>query len=569
MNMKSLKFVWILLLVFSTSSFSQNSKEFDMENTYLHFPVSWDEEFHARLELVVDGKSVRTFDIFLPEKDPDFWVFMDISKFKGKKALLKTSSGEDMKGLELVYQSDDRTYLENVYKEDYRPQLHFSSIRGWHNDPNGLIYYDGEYHLFYQHNPYGWGWGNMHWGHAVSTDLVHWKQMPEALYPDEVGVAFSGCAVIDYNNTTGFRTGDEEVMVAIYTSTFIPDDKQEEAGMEYMERQSLAYSNDRGRIWHKFEDNPVIGDRSKELGSWNGRDPNVFWHEPSKKWIMILFEKIGLSIFSSHNLKEWTHESYFETFWECPELFELPVDGDKNITKWVVYDAGGDYVIGDFDGKNFTVENGPYTYINGEFFAAQTYENIPESDGRQIQIGWATIETPDMPFNMMMAFPTVLSLQTTIDGVRLFNEPIKEIKNLHTKEHIYEDLSIDEANERIGKMDTEKLHLKFQIDNVNIMNYGLRIGGDNINYTIRTNTFAYNEESFFSKYLPELGSNKISYEIIVDKTSIEVFVDEGRFTMVLARDLESKEKGLEFWSDNGTDMKIQSLEIYEMKSIWE
>jgi sucrose-6-phosphate hydrolase SacC (GH32 family) len=552
MNKISLMFSWILLIVFSTSSFSQNSIEFDLEDTYLNFPVSWDEEFETRLELVVEGEAVRTFDIFLPDKNPDFWVFMEISTFKGKKALLKTSSGEDMKGLELVYQSDERTYLENVYTEDYRPQLHFSSMRGWHNDPNGLIYYDGEYHLFYQHNPYGWGWGNMHWGHAVSTDLMHWKQLPEALYPDEVGVAFSGCTVIDYNNTTGFRTGEEEVMVAIFTSTFIPDDEQEMAGMESMERQSLAYSNDRGRTWHKYEGNPVIGDRSKELNSW-----------------MILFEKIGLSIFNSDNLKEWTHESYFETFWECPELFELSVDGDKSNTKWVVYDAGGDYVIGDFDGKNFTVENGPYTYINGEFFAAQTYENIPDNDGRQIQIGWATIETPDMPFNMMMAFPTVLSLRMTHDGVRLFNEPIKEIENLHVKEHVHEDLSMDEANERIGKIETDNLHLKFQIDNVNIMNYGLRIGGDNLNYTIRNNTFEFNEENFFSKYLPELGSNKISYEIIVDKTSIEVFVDQGRFTMVLARDLESEEKGLEFWSDNGMDMKIKTLEIYEMKSIWE
>jgi sucrose-6-phosphate hydrolase SacC (GH32 family) len=527
MNKISLIFSWILLIVFSTSSFSQNSIEFDLEDTYLNFPVSWDEEFETRLELVVEGEAVRTFDIFLPDKNPDFWVFMDISTFKGKKALLKTSSGEDMKGLELVYQSDERTYLENVYTEDYRPQLHFSSMRGWHNDPNGLIYYDGEYHLFYQHNPYGWGWGNMHWGHAVSTDLMHWKQLPEALYPDKVGVAFSGCTVIDYNNTTGFRTGEEEVMVAIFTSTFIPDDEQEMAGMKSMERQSLAYSNDRGRTWHKYEGNPVIGDRRKELNSWNDRDPNVFWHEPSGKWVMILFEKIGLSIFNSDNLKEWTHESYFETFWECPELFELSVDGDKSNTKWVVYDAGGDYVIGDFDGKNFTVENGPYTYINGEFFG------------------------------------------TTNEGVRLFNEPIEEIKNLHTKEHIFQDLSIDEANERIGNMDTEKLHLKFQIDNVNIMNYGLRIGGDNINYTIRTNTFEFNKGSFFTKYLPELGSNEISYEIIVDKTSIEVFVDQGRFTMVLARDLESVEKGLEFWSDNGEDLKIKSLEIYDMKSIWE
>ena len=570
--MKPLKKLQLLILLFSVlcvSAMAQSSIELKLESRYLHLPVSFEDEDEVKLELVINNQVVRDFDIFLPDSDPDFWVFLDMSDFNGKKAILRTKNGMNKKGLERVYQSDGRAYLENVYHEKLRPQLHFSSMRGWLNDPNGLVYYDAEYHLFYQHNPYGSEWGNMHWGHAISTDLVHWEQLPEALYPDEVGVAFSGCVVIDNENSSGFRSGDEDVMVAIYTSTWFPDEKQEEAGARAMERQSIAYSNDRGRSWTKYEGNPVIGDRSKELGSANDRDPNVFWHEPTRKWVMILFERIGLSIFTSDNLKEWSHESHFEQFWECPELFDLHVDGDPDHARWVVYDGGGDYVIGTFDGKRFQVESGPHTYLEGEFFAAQTFENIPAGDGRRIQIGWATIASPGMPFNMMMGFPTELSLRSTNDGIRMFNEPVSEISNLHTKTSEFNNLTISEANEKLGDASSAMLHLKFEVENINVMRYGLRVCGDNISYTIRTNSFMFNGESLVYKYSPELPSKKISYEIIMDRTSIEVFVDHGRFTMVLPRDLESDEQGVEFWTNNGTDLIIHNLEIHEMKSIWE
>lgn len=548
---------------------AQNSLELKLNSKYLHLPVSMQRSDEVKLELILDGQIARDFDIFLPDSDPDFWVFLDISEFSGERAILRTKNGIEKTGLNLVYQADERDYLENVYSESLRPQLHFSSMRGWINDPNGLIYHEGEYHLFYQHNPYGIWWGNMHWGHAVSTNLVHWEQLPEALYPDETGVAFSGCAVIDYDNTSGFKAGENDVMVAIYTSTWFPDEAQEKEGMEPMERQSLAYSNDNGRSWAKYEGNPVIGDRRDILGTGNDRDPNVFWHEATQKWVMILFERIGLSIFTSDNLKEWKHESYFETFWECPELFELAVDGDLNNKKWVVYDAGGDYVLGDFDGKNFSPEGGPYQYIGGEFFAAQTFENIPEEDGRQIQLGWATIASPGMPFNMMMGFPTELTLRSTEEGIRLFNQPVAEISKLHAKSHRLTNLSIDEANEKMAGINCERLHLKFEVENRTVMTHGFKYGRDELGFTIRNNTFIYNDESLIFKYLPPTGSNKIYYEVILDKTSIEVFVDHGRFTMVLPRNSEPGDEDFSFWTKNGADIKINHLEINEMRSIWD
>ncbi|MDA0195766.1 MAG: glycoside hydrolase family 32 protein [Bacteroidetes bacterium] len=567
--MKRLFFIVINTVVVS-SMMAQESVDLKIESDYLHFPVSYDDDAETRVELVIGKNVIRAFDIFLPDQDPNFWVFLDVSDLKGKKVTIRTRYGEDKKGLGLVYQSDDREYLEGVYKEKRRPQLHFSSMRGWNNDPNGLIYYDGEYHLFYQHNPYGYDWGNMHWGHSVSTDLMHWKELPEALYPDEIGVAYSGSAVIDYNNTSGFKSGEEEVIVAIYTSTWFPDRDQKEARENPLERQSLAYSNDRGRTWTKYDGNPVIGDRRKILGSGNDRDPNVFWHEPTQKWVMILFERIGMSIFTSDDLKEWKEESHFETFWECPELFELPIDGDPNNTKWVVYDAGGDYVLGDFDGKEFKITSGAHNYIDGEFFAAQTYENIPATDGRRIQIGWGTIQTPGMPFNMMMAFPTELTLRTTNNGVRMFNEPANEIDLLHSKEYKRENISPEEANIVLKEIKSDKLHLKCEIENINAIAYTFNFDGDDLKYSIRNNTFILNDEERIFKYLPELGSKKMKFEIILDKSSIEVYVDYGRFTMVLPRNLDSENQGLSIVPGYGDlTINIKSLEVYEMKSIWE
>tara|TARA_B110000503_G_scaffold122828_2_gene187837 strand:+ start:32847 stop:34094 length:1248 start_codon:yes stop_codon:yes gene_type:complete len=254
------KIIFFAMIFLSIGATAQQSIELKVKSKYIHLPVTYNGDDETRLELVVNNKIERAFDIWLADGEPDFWVFLDVSEYKQRKVSIRTQYGDDRKGLSLIYQSDDRNYLKNAYKEKHRPQLHFSSIRGWNNDPNGLIYYDGEYHLFYQHNPYGWAWGNMHWGHAISTDLLHWEQLPEALYPDEIGVAYSGSTVIDYDNTSGFKTGNEHVMVAIYTTTWFPNRDQEKAGRKALETQSLAYSNDKGRTWTKYEDNPVIGD---------------------------------------------------------------------------------------------------------------------------------------------------------------------------------------------------------------------------------------------------------------------------------------------------------------------
>ena len=567
----------LALATFGMHLMAQSTIQLELKNNYLNLPVSYNEDDRTSLELLVGGKAVRYLDIYLPDSDPDFWVFIDISKWKGGNLVLRTAEGEEKKGLSICYQSDERKYLKNAYKEPHRPQLHFSTIRGWINDPNGLVYYDGEYHLFFQHYPYGYYWGQPHWGHAVSTDLVHWEQLPDALYKHEHAGIFSGSSVIDYKNTSGFKEGENDVMVAIYSTTMFLDGR-------YASTQNIAYSNDRGRTFTDYKFNPALGDRFEELGTDNARDPKVFWHEPTGNWVMVVYERIGHSIFTSDNLKQWEYQSHTETFWECPELFKLPVDGNPENSKWVMYGVSGDYLIGDFDGKKFTPELGMFNYLQGKFFAAQTFTNVPESDGRRIQVGyceipgWVDVPESNPPFNGLMSFPTELTLRTTANGIRMFNEPVKEIALLHKKAHKWENLSMEEANEALKMIDADLLHVKCEIENENAIAYSLIFDDDVLYYTLKPNMFYYNREvdnaeSFQIKYLPEMGSNTMYYECLLDRTSLEVFVDHGRFTMILPRKLYPDNRGMRIEAGDGgqpiNDIRIKSLEVYEMRSIWE
>ncbi|RYG46572.1 glycoside hydrolase family 32 protein, partial [bacterium] len=221
----------------------------------------------------VPGEEPRRFDIELAEGEPDWWAFTDVAAWRGKTATIRVDEiPEDSRGLAAIAQADGIKGAKDLYAEPLRPQFHFTSRRGWLNDPNGLVFYKGEYHLFYQHNPYGWGWGNMSWGHAVSRDLVHWRELPVALHPDASGTMFSGSAVVDRENTAGFKTGTEDPLVALYTA----------AGKPFT--QGLAISNDRGRTWTKYAGNPVLGHVVHE-----NRDPKAVWHAPTRQWIIALY----------------------------------------------------------------------------------------------------------------------------------------------------------------------------------------------------------------------------------------------------------------------------------------
>ena len=287
------------------------------------------------------------------------------------------------------------------YTEEHRPQFHFTPEEKWMNDPNGMVYYDGEYHLFYQYYPEDIVWGPMHWGHAVSKDMVHWEHLPIALFPDSLGYIFSGSAVIDWNNTSGLGDPDSypetPPMIAIFTHHNMAGEKAGKIDYQY---QSIAYSNDKGRTWTMYSGNPVV----PNPGIKDFRDPKVIWHEASQQWVMVFAAYDKVRIYISPNLKDWTFTSEFgipgdERLWECPDLFPMKVE-ETGETKWVLITSiqkdapnGGTatgYFIGDFDGKTFTGDYKKQYWLDygTDNYALVTWSDIPEEDGRRLAIGW-------------------------------------------------------------------------------------------------------------------------------------------------------------------------------------
>lgn len=534
-----------LTLLFGTCSTAIQADEITLKITqrYLNLPVSHQTD-RKKMSFTIDGKEERSFVIRLAPGKPDYWVFCDMDAYKGKKLTISY----DGEGLQQIYQDSQIAGQDSMYHEKSRPQLHYSQRRGWNNDPNGMVWYDGEYHLFYQHNPYEREWENMHWGHAVSRDLIHWEELNEALYPDHNGTAFSGSAVVDYENTSGFGSKDNPAMVAIYT------------GASAKQVQCIAYSLDKGRTWTKYEKNPVI-DSGKLWNTVDTRDPKVFWYGPNKEWVMILNERDGHSIYTSADLKEWKYESHVTGFWECPELFELPVDGNPQNTMWVMYGASGTYMLGDFDGKVFTPKHGKYYYCGGSIYAAQTFTGIPESDGRRIQIGWDRINHPNLPVNGCMTLPTELTLRTTKDGVRLFCNPIKELNSLEQEGIKAENLTAEQANRLLAPYaDNDVIRIRFTMKLSHATSAGLSFNGQNlVDYDMNGNRI---NGTFYSP--EDMTSMELTADLIVDRTAVDLFIDNGAYAHYMQREGKNKD-GYLFWGNN---IEIKSLQINPMKSIW-
>jgi len=532
-------------------------REITIESRYLNLPV----RHHApkrRMSVSIDGQTIREFEIMLADAEPDFWVFLDLGAFQGKKATLVVDRlPEGSRGLSGIVQADSIRGAENLYKEKLRQQFHFSSRRGWNNDPNGLVFYQGEYHLFYQHNPYGWDWGNMHWGHAVSKDLIHWQELPIAIYPQRFGDwVFSGSAIVDKENTAGFKQGAEDVLVAAYTSTG--------------RGEAIAYSNDRGRTFTEYEGNPVVKHR--------GRDPKLIWYQPGKHWVMAVFDEVdskrGIAFHTSADLKHWQRQSWIEGYFECPEIFELPVDGDQSKRRWVVYAADGAYAIGRFDGQTFTTESGKHQFNYGNcFYASQTFNNIPPEDGRRIQIGWGQVATPEMPFNQCMLFPCELTLRTTEEGMRMFAVPVREIAAIHGKRRqLKAQVLKPEENPLAGiKGQLCDIRAEFEVPAApsaagapQPTEFGLTIRGVPVVYDVGKQALSCQGKTAPLK--PAAG--KIRLQILVDRTTIEIFGNDGRVYMPIGAVAKDDDKSLGVFTKGG-NVKINALEVFEVRSIWE
>lgn len=520
-----------------------------IEKRYLHLPVKNGAPMQ-RMVYQIDGQTIREFDIELADANPDFWVFSELTAFANQDITIRVN--QNAKGLALITASDQVPAAENLYQEATRPQFHFSSRRGWNNDPNGLLYYKGEYHLYYQHNPYGWNWGNMHWGHAVSQDLVHWTELPIALYPQMHGDwCFSGSAVIDTANTSGFKTGDEEVLVVAYTSTG--------------RGECIAYSNDRGRTFTEYEGNPVV--------THQGRDPKLIWYAPDKIWVMAVYDEIeksqGIAFYTSPDLKQWTRQSRVDGYYECPEIFELPVDGDPSNTKWVLYAADGAYALGSFNGKTFTAESGKHPFALGPcFYASQTFSDIPPADGRRIQIAWGRTGDRSMPFNQMMNFPVELTLRTTPAGVRLFAWPVEEIESLYQQTITSSDpLFLTPERPFIPETQGDLLDLQLRILTPSHGSFGLSLFGHTLVYDAAKQTLACPHEV----KIPPLDG-VIDLRLLVDRQSIEIFANQGQvyipLSVVFTPEKRAADKPVILFS-HGPAVTLQEFTLHTLRSSWQ
>ena len=529
-------------------SLRAHEKSFTVENKYLIIPIKNGAK-KTNLSLFVEGTEVRRYgtELAVGPDDVDWYAYFTIEAYRGKQASVKVARGTE-EAFPLIKQADKVPGSEKWYSESLRPQFHFSQAVGWNNDPNGMVYHNGEWHLFFQHNPVGWKWGNMTWGHATSKDLVHWKQHPNKLFPGTMakGACFSGGATVDKNNTAGWG---KDTLVAFLTDTG--------AG------EAIAYSNDNGRTFTWYEKNPVVKHR--------GRDPKVIWYayddndkplnDTAKKlgghWVMVVYDehpqhKRNAAFYTSTNLKEWTEQSHLPGYFECTELFELPIDGDKNNTRWVVFAADAKYAIGSFDGKTFKPDHqGKHQVHHGPYYASQTFDNSP--DGRKIQIGWARMNFPGMPFNQAFSFPHELTLHKTADGIRMFAKPVKEIEKLHKKKHNVSGDSLPLSINVSG--DLFDVRATFAIGSAKTV--GLDIGGNVITYD--ANARKLNGAAM------KPVNGRVSIQVLVDRPMIEICGNDGMVFITGGRGKKGNVSSIKAFGDGA---RLVSFEVNELKSIW-
>ncbi|QCW98705.1 glycoside hydrolase family 32 protein [Aggregatimonas sangjinii] len=505
-------------------------------------------------------------------------------------------------------EATQETAQSEYYSEPFRPQYHFSPEEKWMNDPNGMVYHKGVYHFFYQYYPEDIVWGPMHWGHATSKDLVTWEHKPIALYPDKHGLIFSGSAVVDFGNTSGFGTTDNPPLVAIFTYHLMAGEK---AGRKDFQTQGIAYSLDNGDTWTKYEGNPVIGND----GIKDFRDPKVFWDTENSTWIMSLVAGDHLQIWSSDDLKSWSKRSEFGRdkgahggVWECPDLFKLKV-GDTEEEKWVLLisinpgapngGSGTQYFVGEFDGEQFTTEQEDIKWLDWgtDNYAGVTYNVLPEDyygdtyandpKDERIFIGWMSNwtyarDTPTEKWRSAMTVPRTLSLEKNGEAYELYNYPIKAINKL-LKPSEKKNLTITaEGSETISHDHFNQAEIRF-VSSAN--DFGLTFGNE-VNETLvlkmdsATQTFTLDrtksgktdfQEDFASVQempVPQLPEEEFEVRILMDHSSIELFLNGGQYVMTAQIFPNEFYDSLKIENFSGSEMLLKDFKVSKIRRVW-
>jgi fructan beta-fructosidase len=523
------------------------SRTMHITHRYLNFPIGRQSEMRL-FQFLVDGLQQRQFAMQLAESSIDYWVFVDVSECKGQtitiSSLSDPRSPSAAAGINRIYEADKIEGASSLYKELNRPQFHFTVKRGWSNDVNGPIFYQGQYHLFWQAFPFGVKWDTdfMYWGHAMSTDMIHWRELAPALMNDIHGSPWSGTSFVDHKNDGGWG---KEALVLVYTAFDRISHKQ---------IQCIAFSTDNGEHFSRYVGNPVV-DSNRKAGSNDTRDPKVFWYEPTSHWVMVLFEKDGMSFYTSTDLRSWTWKSHFKGLHECPDFFELASDGDAKRKKWILHGGSSSYYIGSFDGETFTAESPELHYAEGKnlrgddmLYAAQSFAEMP--DGRRVQMAWGRVEPEGMPFNQAILFPTEFKLKSTNDGLALFATPINEIDRLRQKTQSWSAQSIEKVNHELRAAGSGPLDVRLQIKLGKEDKLALKFDGAAL-ATIQA---------------VDLENGRGVVELLIDNSIVETFVNQGK--RYITKEIRTTPRSRLECVVGPNTTSIDHLEISRMKSIW-
>lgn len=557
----------------------QSIVQIDEQKKFLLLPVE-EASPEAKLYMIADNDVVRSMNVRLAVNKVDYFVPVDLTGFDNKHLSFNFQLIPDSALCWEEMKLSDEFDVSN--REKYRPVYHFSPAYGWMNDPNGMFYKDGVYHLFYQHNPYGSMWGNMHWGHATSTDLVTWEHHGDAISPDALGTIFSGSCVVDKDNTAGFGAG---AVIAFYTSA---SDRQV---------QSMAYSLDNGKTFKKYARNPILTSTQRDF-----RDPKVIWHEDTKKWIMVLAVGQEMEIYSSADLKSWTLESKFGEgqgahggVWECPDLLELPVEGTE-LKKWVLVcnlNPGGpfggsatQYFVGTFDGKRFVNESPAVTKWmdwGKDHYATVTWSDAP--DNRRIAIAWMSNwqyanDVPTSQYRSPNSVPRDLSLFVIDGGIYLQSAPSPELLKLRD---VSKKRSFKVNGTRIVKdlipNNEGAYEIELSVKNQQAEIIGFRLYNDkgeevDMQYDMKEKKFSMDRrksgEVSFNENFPMLtwtaigDKDEMKLRLFVDRSSVEAFGDGGRFAMTNQVFPSEPYNHISFYSKGGA-YKVDSFVVYKLK----
>ena len=547
-------------------------RRFRAEHRFLNLPISLRSPFRE-VQLTGGGRTVASNTLCLARDDPDFWVPVDLSAWKGMDLTLRIEELADAAAppaadlLTAVRIGDRMIGCDDLYREPGRPLLHYTPRRGASSDANGLVWLDGEWHLHYQHVPCNVTPGNQNcnwgWGHAVSRDLVTWEELPDTLWPDERGVAVSGSCVVDHHNSSGLGSPGRPPMVVFYTAYGGSNRLSHGRSVDVC----IVYSTDRGRTWRPYDGNPVI--RNIDRGN---RDAKVFWYEAARHWVMVLYIHNDVHfILTSTDLLHWQFRSQVPGMHECPELFELPVIDEPGTSKWVFFGASCDYYLGTFDGMRFVPETDiiRFKYTDGSLYASQTFNDAP--DGRRILVAKGQVSGLNPMLNSLITFPIELTLRRTACGLRLHQNPVAELESLRTGTMSVPDGTMVSDDAPLSVRPAGRLlDIELELTPAGAGALTLEILGKPIRLDLQAMELQFHEALEDNDIRAPLApvDGRLDLRLLVDTIFLEIFSARGRYYTPV-RCAFPQAAGAVRLRTTGGAARVDRMRIHELRSIWE